>query len=387
MNEIYEKQDSVIDRVVDGSLEISSLKEYKNLLSIFPNEPNLYRYYGDMLAAGKDADHASKAYNKAAGLFLNSGMTLQAIVAKILEWSLNKPNHTEGKKFHSNLRDDQFHETPLQSFFAKMSYPELITIMLRMVRVRVPAGKFIIKQGDPGKDLFFVVSGKLVEKIYETKIKEDSPKLVNHLMANDIFGEIYPFEKETKSYSDVLAMTRVELVKITKPVFKTVCHKYPKIEFLIGGLFNSPIDKSKKRSWRTVRKSRRHELPTQVKLIIFENSPQNDKLKIGGLTKDLSVGGACIDIGVKTWVGAAEDLAGKKVKLMISLPNYEKELNILGNIKWSRKIKQDQIENIIIGIQFEDLSNHEIEALNLYCNGSEAEQNLLWSLWDSLVKK
>lgn len=387
MNETNEKQDSVIDRIVDGSLEISSLKEYENLLAIFPDEPNLYRYYGDLLASRKDMDHASKAYNKASGLFANNGMTLQAIVARILEWSLNKPSHTEGKKFHSSIRDDQFQETPLQSFFAGMSYPELITIMLRMVRVRVPAGKFIIKQGDPGIELFFVVSGKLKEIIYEIKNQDSDSTFINHLIANDIFGEIYPFEKEIKSSSDVIALTRVELVKITKPVLKAVCHKYPKIEFLIGSLFNSPIDKSKKRSWRKVRKSRRHELPTQVKLIIFKNSPQNDRLEIGGLTKDLSVGGACIDIGVKTWAGAAEDLAGKSVKLIINLPNYQKELNILGNIKWSRTVKQDQIENIIIGIQFKDMPNHEIEALNLYCNGSQAEQNLLWSLWDSLVKK
>jgi len=40
-----------------------------------------------------------------------------------------------------------------------------------------------------------------------------------------------------------------------------------------------------------------------------------------------------------------------------------------------------------VGIQFKDMTDADRRLLQGYSFGSESEQNLMWSLWDSLMQK
>jgi hypothetical protein len=44
-------------------------------------------------------------------------------------------------------------------------------------------------------------------------------------------------------------------------------------------------------------------------------------------------------------------------------------------------------KNTALGIQFKSMSDPDRELLEAYCTGGEGEQNLMWNLWDSLLKK
>ena len=41
---------------------------------------------------------------------------------------------------------------------------------------------------------------------------------------------------------------------------------------------------------------------------------------------------------------------------------------------------------MLIGIRFDPLNSMDRELLIEYCSGNYGEQNLLWSLWDTMVK-
>jgi len=75
------------------------------------------------------------------------GKTFQAIVSKILAWSIFKPTHAEDRAFHSALQTSIKEESPLQYLFTNMAYQELIALMLRLVRVQFDADHTIIRNG------------------------------------------------------------------------------------------------------------------------------------------------------------------------------------------------------------------------------------------------
>jgi len=48
------KHISIAKHIVDGSLTIDSVKELRNILRIFPNDPALHRVYADLLVVFAD---------------------------------------------------------------------------------------------------------------------------------------------------------------------------------------------------------------------------------------------------------------------------------------------------------------------------------------------
>jgi tetratricopeptide (TPR) repeat protein len=191
-----EHQYSVMQRVIDGSLAVDSIEEFEEILKIYPDDALLYRKYADLLIEKRRLKDAVQALDKAARLFLNQGMNLQAIVAKILQWGIEKPSHEQGMQFHRLLSRKGGQYFPLQRIWADMRYPELVTTMLRLVRVRLAAGDRITCVDDPANEIYFVVSGTLMETLSEDCQLEASragmdidPRLIG---PNDIFGNIFP---------------------------------------------------------------------------------------------------------------------------------------------------------------------------------------------------
>ena len=131
------------------------------------------------------------------------------------------------------------------------------------------------KFGDEENTLYFVVSGALEETDYHRLETGGSlrKKSTNDLIENDFFGEIYPFEEENVSQSDITTITRVELAKISKSNLMNICRKNPNVKLLVGNLYKSRSEFVEKEGTRTVRKTARQKLPTQVNLKIFKMKP------------------------------------------------------------------------------------------------------------------
>lgn len=383
-------QYSIMQRVIDGTLAIDSVEEFREILKIYPDDPLLLRKYADLLLNKSLLDEAPSAFHKASMQFIEQGMNLQAIVTKILQWSIQKPDHEEGRRFHKLLTKKGAQHTPLQRFWANMTYGELVTLMLRLVRVKFSTGQKIACVDEPANDIYFVVSGALAETISpDCQLEASKAGLETEPMLlgpNDIVGNIFPLDQPTASYTDVVVVNDSELVKIAKPVLADACRKHPNIEMLLRDIYKpEKIDKCA-RVWQTVRRSVRFGVPTKVEIAFAANGNDAPVNPITGIAVDLSLGGVCVDLGSLKQFPAEEIGKGRLVKLTLDLLNEIATVKLGGKIVWQRHQHSEDGPSMLIGIRFDSMDATDRELLTEYCCGSVGEQNLLWSLWDSLVK-
>lgn len=376
MNLPDEHQYSVMQRVIDGSLAVDSIEEFQEILRIYPDDALLYRKYADLLLEKRCLADAVQAFDKTARLFLDQGMNLQAIVAKILQWGIEKPTHEQGLQFHRLLskRGGQF--SPLQRLWADMRYPELVTTMLRLVRVRLSAGEQITCADDPAKEVNFVVSGTLMETLSEDCREEASragidiePRLIG---PNDIFGNIFPLEETTVNTTDVSAVTDVELVKIAKPILLEACRKHPRIEDLLRGIYKPDNVNGCDRPWQTVRRSIRFGVPTQVEIVSPAQRTQGSEtlpLCRTGIAVDISSGGMCVDLGTALPTDQQALLKGRTVQSTLNLPDDMAILNITGKIVWQRVQQTEKDAKLLIGVRFASLHTTDRALLIDYLTG------------------
>jgi hypothetical protein len=62
-------------------------------------------------------------------------------------------------------------------------------------------------------------------------------------------------------------------------------------------------------------------------------------------------------------------------------------MNLKGTVAWSKATPQAGKTALELGIEFVDLPKADMDLLNQFCLGTSGEQNLIWSLWESFVKK
>jgi len=387
MNDRTTKRNSIVSRIIDGSVTIDSVKDFENLLKAFPKNPWLHRFFADLLGRDKSFYAAADAYGTAAELFIEAGMIMQAIVSKILEWQILGLSYQEGQDFYSSLRKARYKNTGLQRFFINMKYPEMIAFMSMLVIRYFPEGSMMKKFGDEENNLYFVVSGTVEKTIYHRlenggKVQKKSSE---NLMENDFFGEIYPFEEEKISQSTVETMTRTEFAKISKPRLLKICKEYPHVKRLVYDLYQSRLESDEERFSCTVRKTVRHQLPTQVNIKILNDEPGKTPLNLGGFTENISLGGASVVLEANYETGHFGSLVGKQVHIQIYLAIAFVSLSILGTVVWSKEISLEGKKSEVIGIQFEGMTDKDRRLLQSYHYGYEIEQDRIWSLWDSLI--
>jgi hypothetical protein len=250
-----------------------------------------------------------------------------------------------------------------------------------------PEGIRMKQFGDKENNLYFVVSGTVEKTIYHRfekggKVQKRSTK---DLGENDFFGEIYPFEKEKISLSTVETMTRVELMKLSKPRLKIICRKYPNVKHLIHDLYQSRSTFHEERISYTVRKTIRHRLPTQVNIKILSNDPDKAPLDLSGFTENISLGGASVVLDANDDLLRFASLVGKQVHIQIYLAVALINLSISGTIVWSKEISLEGKKGLETGIQFEAMTDKDLRLLQGYHYGYEVEQDRIWSLWDSFI--
>jgi len=380
---------AIVGRIIDGSVTIDTVAEIKNLLKAFPNDPWLHRFFADILKRDKSFYAAADAYGTAAGLFIKNDMTLQAIVSKFLEWRILKPSVREALSFYSSLCERKSDHTRVRNFFIKMTYPEMMAFMDILELRHFPAGNTLKRFGEEENDLYFVVSGALEETIYHRTQKGGKlqKKSTKNLVENDFFGEIYPFDKEKVSHSTVETITRVEFVKCSKSGLMAVCKKYPNIKLIINILYQSRSASDEKHFSGILRETVRHRLPTQVNIKIYGEEPDKAPLNLNGFTENISLGGACIILGGNYETGHFDTLAGKKVQIQIYLAIAFVSLSILGTVVWSTGVSLEGKRTAAVGIQFVGMTDADRRLLQSFNYGSEKEQDMIWSLWNSMMEK
>jgi CRP-like cAMP-binding protein len=376
-------QGSVIEQILAGQIDIDTLEELQNLLEVFPEDPDLYRKFGDLLAGRKRLEAALSAYHQAAHRYLDAGMVLQSIVAKILEWSILKPTHREGRGFHARIRRKGGGDVPSQIFFAQLSYEEMVALMLRLTRLRLSPGEVVCDTGQESTEIYWIVAGELTESLPPSGV--GNPSLSIALAENDIFGEIFPLEEVSRCRARVTAATAVEMVKISKPVLKALCYRYPRIRERLERLSRVRTAQGSERAWQTVRRSCRYCLPADVKLEFGTNDSEIKRV-LHGSARDLSTGGICVALKNDTSRLDLEALCDEKTTLTILEGNRTAINQLTGKVAWRKTVGTSTQPIHIVGIVFDPMAEATAIALNAFCTISSDEQDMIWNLWNHLVR-
>jgi len=387
MNDQTDKKSRIANRIIDGSITVDSVADFNNLLKTFPNDPWLHKFYADLLKREKSFYAAADAYGIAADLFIESDMPLQALTSKFFEWRILDPLNHEDQAFCASLRKCRAQKRGVQSFIISMTYPELMAFMGNLIIRHFPAGSMLKRFGDEESDLYFVVYGALEKTVYHRlekggKVHKKSTKTLGE---NNFFGEIYPFEDEKVSRSDIETITRVEFAMIPKSRLMAICREYPNVKILVDGLYKSRSVSVEEKFSSIIRNTVRHQLPTRVNIKIFSNEQGKAPLNFGGFTENISLGGASVVLGVNYDTDYLGNLVGKKVQIQIYLPIAFVSLSFSGTSVWSKEISIEGKKSKMLGVQFEKLTDQDRRLLQGYHYGYEKEQDLIWSLRESLM--
>ncbi len=353
-------QISIAAQIIDGSIRIDSKAEFENVLRLFPNDPALLRAYADLLITKKTPQTAVKSYEEAANLFIDSGMTLQAIVSKSLQWKVRQPSDTEEiRRFFSSVKGHGHRSAPVNVLFDNLSYSAIVSILYPLVKIRLPVGRMVKKVGDEEKYLYFIVSGALRATTFQpvnTNNEIVYKKSTFHLSENDFFGDIYPFEEKQFSTSYVETISETELIKISKINLMKVCVKYPEVERGLADLFESQSGIEEKENAIKMRLGSRQPVPVKVHLQIQVGSNGNPPLTLAGYSRDISIGGICVVLDAEYRNHPSLNDGIKDANVQISLPSEDFTVNVPGKVIWSRQIDIEQETAIALGIQFQDMS-------------------------------
>ena len=377
----------VVSSILDGSRTIDGLEEFKEIFGTDPENPSLLRVYGDFLVRDKMLDEGARAHKKSADLFLKSEAIIQAILSKILQWSVIKVSERECRSIYRTLRDIKSEEIPALHFFARMTYSELIAVIGELEQVQSSAGQVLRELNDPELGIFFIASGHLSEDVNHHSSTEKLEQSATTLTENMFFGDIYPFEEEKLSLSRVETITNVRLLRFSKPDIISVCRNYPNIRFLIMELCQTRSGSDSQRYSYLVRAATRYQLQTKVILKIFPDKENESPVVLKCILDDVSKSGACINLGEKYWTGLSADLVGKRAKMLISIPKPSLSFEVTGNIMWKREVPHDETTHILVGFQFIQMSEDDFNFLKKYCYVGDGEQDMIYSLWESYVRK
>jgi CRP-like cAMP-binding protein len=91
-----------------------------------------------------------------------------------------------------------------------------------------PNGEVIVRQGEAGKEMYVVLSGKL-EVVADVHGREVA---IAVLVAGDVFGEMALFEREVRS-ATVRALGEARVLTIEKSSFLRRVHEDPSLAFRI----------------------------------------------------------------------------------------------------------------------------------------------------------
>jgi hypothetical protein len=328
------------------------------MLKIFPNNPFLFSAFGDLLVKKKQYKLAVQSFKKAASLYIDSGMILSATLCQISAWRIIKPSHQQARLFFSDIINIDANKGPLRDFFHALTYPELVAITNRLVRVRLPSGKVIKKIGDVENELYFIASGTVRDTIYKPLNKNEHAhaKSPSYLYENDIFGDVYPFEEENLSQSYTETVTGVELGKISKPRLIEICKTYPNIAAAVIKLFESSAAYKNESIRHKQRKTDRRALPIRVELEVFPEGPDDTPYVMHGFSRDISVGGVCIILDVKYADAASYFETFEDAKIRISFPSQSFTLNVSGKIMWNKSVYYEGKKTIALGVKFKEMT-------------------------------
>jgi hypothetical protein len=376
------KGKSIPVHILEGSIKIGSPEVFEFFFKHFPKDPALHRAYADILREKNNRDEAAKNYDFAARLYFESGFVLQAIVAKLLQWRMHAPAKAEKERFFEKVRQVNQQGIPVKAFLDNLSVREMNIVFSAMELIRLQAGRVVSNVGDPEQTLFFVVYGTLVDSTYwSLKQREKSNRNDIFCLAEDDFwGEIYPFEEDHHSQSQIETLTRSELLRLDKTNLIRICKRYPNVERGLLDLFKIRAQFGPDNFSKRLRRSSRHQLPIMVKVRIDPNGSISRPLFFKGYSRDISIGGIGVvleakKLNVSYGLAACHyTLRGAAVK--VAFDDEAMALQVSGNVVWSDEVLFEGQKTLVLGIQFTDMPAKLRGVLFAFADGLGRQQHM-----------
>lgn len=134
----------------------------------------------------------------------------------------------------------------------------LHAIQEQLIWRRLAAGETLFRQGDVGRSMFIVVTGRL-QIVYESDQPDQAERVLQEMAAGDTVGEFALLTDEVRSAS-VYALRQTDLVELTRPVFEALIRDHPQVMVEIARM----IVNRQKRSNRSLPEERTEALTLAV---------------------------------------------------------------------------------------------------------------------------
>jgi hypothetical protein len=352
---------NISEYIIAGSISVDSLEAYAIIVREFPGRPEILRMHADLLAAEHFRAAAVQQYDEAARLFVESGRLLQAWVAKILRWRLQRPSRDQLLEFHRTIEGTVHNGAPVDDFIQHLEPMERMAVFSNFRLICVPAGKTVLNAGKRHTNLHLVVSGVLKESYNETlpRSPETRREKCRILGEADSFGEIYPFLDERPLQPQVVTSTRSELLLISRSSLIRAYRRHPNVE---SGIVRLCLIRSKKQAeaaCQGVRKGLRYSIPTCMSIEVLPTAQNGSSVLMKGYCRDLSVSGASFipesngTPCAQNDLSHLDDLIRRKVR--ITIPFNELSIAISGQIVRKRDVVVKGFKLQSLGIQFDQM--------------------------------
>lgn len=344
-------------QVVDGSLVIESVKEFRSILKEFPDDPALHKAFSDLLVRKRSVQAGAQFYEKSADLYVKAGLFAPAILCRLLQWQIQKPTVAEHQLFYDELQTATFPRSQVHKLFKGLSANEVYKLMAVMKRVSLAVGEGIRKIGDEENALYLIGQGSVKLTSIEPLVRNETEhRTASYYLAEDaFFGDIYPFANSRLSNYYAQAVRPSDLIQIDKDQLQMLCSRNPRIELGLIDLYQLRPTAEAREHLRMVRRTDRHKLPMRVRMGIRSETPGVPPLSLLGYSRDISVGGICaiVDPADANTAMGLQGILNKRVSL--AMPSRTIALSVLGTVVWTRPAVLKGHKTVAMGVQFEEM--------------------------------
>lgn len=228
-------------------------------------------------------------------------------------------------------------------FFYELSNEEFAGVAKEMQIHKLDSEKVIIREGESGGSLYFVVSGNL--RVVVKRAKSEKKFLLGKLTSGDFFGEHSLLTGSFRT-ATVVTITSSELLEIPRGVYNEFAMKYESVKRFLVDLCESYQQKtanSLKSLELTRRRSTRFELKGSVKFKEYNASQPTEKNEIkSGRVSDVSTGGISFNVSNAQIEKEPEQMIGEQLLVELKLDDLDIPVKFLGEVISCEKGLQDR---------------------------------------------
>ena len=374
---------TILEHILDGSIAIDSVETFGSVVKEFPEHPELLKLFADFLADKGKKPSAAQHYNTASEIFLGKGQLLHAVVAKMLEWRIERPSRETLLRFLSDVSVHSHDESPVNRFLQSLLPPELMALFSQFSCHRFASGKTIRDIGEPETQLWFVLAGELKESNYQLigqkpRFNKQRPqqKASRLLGPNHVFGDVFPFTEICTSQSIIETVSGTEVIAVPRRRLIQVCKKFPKVELEILKLLQIRSETGTDSPSGKVRRGQRYAMQVNMTVEIHPAGLSGPAVVLNGSARDLSISGVSF-VPETNGGGPPENLSclikdpGRQ-QVRVAISNQALTMSIAGRIVRTRELVVNGSRTLALGIQFDEVSPCVSGAFLAFAEGTES---------------